>query len=291
MKPRPSPDPSTLGAALAWARRELSRSESGALEAEVLLAFAAKITRVEILAHPEAALSPHPARSYFSLVARCAAGEPLAYLTGEQEFFGLAFTVTPDVLIPRPETELLVETALGWLSARNNTARVIDVGTGSGCIAVTLATRAAGLQIVATDISSAALGVAQQNIFRHKVAGRVIPVQADLLAPLPGPFDLICANLPYIPAAALGKLPVVRQEPRLALDGGPDGLRCIERLLAQAHTRLAPGGCMLLEIESSLGDQSLDLARRYWADAAISLRKDLAGLDRLLEIINKLPPP
>jgi release factor glutamine methyltransferase len=160
----------------------------------------------------------------------------------------------------------------------------IEVGTGSGCIAITLAVRTPGLQIAATDISSAALGVAACNAARHNVAGRIFFAQADLLSPFRGPFDLICANLPYIPSAALDALSVNHHEPVLALDGGADGLRLLERLLAQAQTRLASGGCLLMEIESSLGSRSLDLARQYFPDAVVTVRKDLAGQDRLLEI-------
>jgi release factor glutamine methyltransferase len=282
---RPAPAPPDFGAALAWARRRLRTSEDAACESAALLSFLTGRPRTFLLAHPEAEFSPALWTSYRALVARCAAGEPLAYLTGEREFYGLAFTVTPDVLIPRPETELLVETALGWLSTRNNALRAIDVGTGSGCIAVVLTVRTEGLRPAATDISAAALAVAARNAARHGAADRITFVQADLLAPFHGPFDLICANLPYCQTAALETLPVVQYEPRAALDGGVDGLRPIERLLKQAQTRLAAEGCILLEIESSLSASSLDLARRFFGDARISLRQDLAGLDRLIEIV------
>jgi release factor glutamine methyltransferase len=280
----PDPAPPTYGTAQAWARNTLAGSESGALEAEVLLAFAANRTRAEILAHPEAPLQPQVGNVYARLIARCAAGEPLAYLTGEREFFGLPFFVTPDVLIPRPETERLVETALEWLARRAGPIRVADVGTGSGCIAAVLAVRCPAARITATDISPAALAVARRNIARHGAAARVELVQTDLLAGVGGPFDLICANLPYIPTAKLETLPLLRYEPRAALDGGADGLRLIERLLVQAQTRLAAGGCILLETESTLGAQTRNLARPYFPGAEIHLRKDLAGLNRLVEI-------
>jgi release factor glutamine methyltransferase len=131
--------------------------------------------------------------------------------------------------------------------------------------------------------------VAARNASRHNVAGRISLVQADLLAPFRGPFDLVCANLPYIPTGVLGNLPVNRFEPRIALDGGPDGMRFLERLLAQAQTRLAPGGCVLLEIESSLGSASMELARRFFPESQYCVHKDFADKDRVLAIRRRNP--
>ena len=285
------PPAATVGAALDWARREAPQSKSGPLEAQALLAHLLDRPRGWILAHPEAKITPILLLQYSELTRRCADGEPLAYLTGRQEFFGLNFEVTEDVLIPRPETELLVETALGWLTERRRRMPLLtppfcalDLGTGCGCIAAALAVRVPGLRVIATDISFRALALAARNLAALGVSECVRLLQADLLAPLRGPVDLLCANLPYIPAAALEALPVVRYEPRIALDGGPDRLRLIARALAQSAPLLAEGGMALFEIEESQGKGARDLAGRYFPQAKIAIEKDLSGKDRLLRI-------
>ncbi|MBG0785053.1 MAG: peptide chain release factor N(5)-glutamine methyltransferase [Anaerolineaceae bacterium] len=208
-------------------------------------------------------------------------GMPLPYILGEWEFFGRRFEVTPAVLIPRPETELLVERAVQFAAALDH-PRVVDVGCGSGIIAVTLAKALPEAHILALDVSRPALEIARLNAVRHQV--RLDLLQADLLKPLSGPFNLICANLPYIPTAALDNLEVTHWEPRLALDGGESGLVIISRLLSQAQTRLAPGGSLLLEIEATLGQKSLTLANTAFPDAKIQLFSDLAGKDRLIQV-------
>jgi release factor glutamine methyltransferase len=281
----------TVGAALDWARRELEQSESGPLESQILLAHVSGRTRASLLAHPEAALTPEQSDRFVSLVRRIAGGEPLAYLTGRQEFFGLEFEVSPAVLIPRPETERMVETALSWLSGRRSEAariprpvRVVDLGTGCGCIAAALAIRTTEAFVVATDISSDALAMATRNLSRHGVRDRALLVQADLLASLRGPIDLLCTNLPYVPAGTLRSLPALRCEPRLALDGGPDGLRLIERALREAASRMADGGLALFEIEASHGEAAERLACNYFYKAEISVMSDLAGKPRILQV-------
>ena len=165
------------------------------------------------------------------------------------------------MLIPRPETELLVERALGWLRDHPDRRAAADVGTGSGCIAVTLARHTPDLRVAAVDRSPAALDVTRQNARAHGVDARIDFFQADLLGSVPGPFDLICANLPYIPTADVNDLAVARHEPRLALDGGPDGLDLIHRLLAQLPARLSPGGLALFEIEYRQGQSAAALAQ------------------------------
>lgn len=287
----PLPSAPTVGAALERARRELHNSEAGSLEAQTLLGSLLRRPRSWILAHPEAGFPQDLFIKYLALIRRAAEGEPLAYLTGFQEFFGLSFAVTPDALIPRPETELLVETALGWLSERRqrmphqpHPIRAVDLGTGCGCIAAALAVRVPGLRVIATDISFRALALAARNLAALGVAGRVRLLQADLLASLRGPIDLLCANLPYIPAAALDALPVTRYEPRIALDGGPDGLRLIARAIGQSTALLAAGGLALFEIEAEQGEPARDLAERFFHKAAITVIKDAAGNDRLLRI-------
>jgi release factor glutamine methyltransferase len=281
----------TVGAALEWAQRELAGSESGPLEAQVLLAHLRRQPRCWVLAHPELPLPPDFSTKYESLIRRARAGEPLAYLTGVQEFFGLEFEVAPDVLIPRPETEFLVATALLWLEERfadpafaARPLRVLDLGTGCACIAVTLALRNPGLCVIATDISSAALAVAARNAARHGIRGQIRLLQADLLAPLRGPVDLLCANLPYALTPILEGLPVLRHEPRLALDGGTDGLRLIGQALEQSAPRMAADGLALFEIDAVHASAAQVLARRQFPRASVAVEKDLAGLDRLLII-------
>ena len=287
----PLPPPATVGAALERARLGLQKSESGPLEAQVLLAHMLDRPRSWILAHPEAPLPLLLANQYMSLILRLVRGEPLAYLTGRQEFFGLSFEVTPDVLIPRPETELMVETALRWLtSRRERTIRparpllAVDLGTGSGCIAASLAVHDAELRVIATDVSARALAVAAHNFANLGVSNRVRLLQADLLSPLRGRIDLLCADLPYCLAAPLMQLPVIRYEPRLALDGGPDGLRLITRALGQTASLLAGDGLALFEIDATHSATARDLAHGLFPQAAVSVEKDLAGLDRLLVI-------
>jgi release factor glutamine methyltransferase len=171
-----------------------------------------------------------------------------------------------------------------WLQANPNRNWAADVGTGSGCIAVSLAAHHPELRLTATDVSAAALQTARKNATRHSVVQRIRFVQADLLAALQGPFDLICANLPYIPSAELKKLKIFGREPGLALDGGPDGLALIRRLLAQAAHKLAPGGLLLVEIEASQGIQALSLAHHFLPAADSVVLPDLAGRQRLLRV-------
>jgi release factor glutamine methyltransferase len=280
-----SPRFSDAGEALVWAARELHQIESGSLVAQVLLSHVWRQPQCWTLAHPDVPFPPGLSEKYAALVRRARGGEPLAYLTGIREFYGVEIAVTPDVLIPRPETELLVSTAIDWLADRPvETVRALDLGTGSGCITVALAVLNPGLAVTATDQSSAALAVAARNFRRHGVAERAYAVQADLLSPFSGPFDLLCANLPYIPSGTLAGLDVRRFEPVLALDGGEDGLRIIERALGQCKPRMAAGGLALFEIESSLGAPAQELARRFFPRESVSAEKDAAGLDRLLVI-------
>lgn len=265
-------------------QRLVTGSDTAYLDAQVLLAHVLGRQRAWVLAHPERTLTRAQERSLEGALEHLEGGEPLPYVLGHWEFYGLDILVTPATLIPRPETELLVEEALEWLRTNPGRWRAVDVGTGSGCIAVALAVNASALHVLACDLSLPALKVARQNAFRHGVGERVLCLQSDLLPATGERFDLICANLPYIPSERLPALRVSDREPRLALDGGRMGLRYIRRLLEIAPHRLAPGGLMLLEIDASQGAQLCDLARRSFPDARLSVLPDLGGYDRLLKV-------
>jgi release factor glutamine methyltransferase len=264
------------------------------LDAQVLLAHLMGKARTWLAAHPKTQLSDPQRDAVEEAVSKLTDGTPLPYLLGHWEFFGLDFNITPDVLIPRPETELLVEQAILWLQSRPVTQysslRAADVGTGSGCIAVSLAKHVPDVRVLATDLSLPALEVAHQNALRHGVASRVDFVQCDLLPPHPFPlpteshFDIICANLPYIPSATLERLPIFGREPTLALNGGGDGLDLIRYLLKIAPEWLAPNGLILLEIEAGQGVAAVSLAYDAFDHATINLRRDLAGKERLVAI-------
>jgi len=265
-------------------------SESPQLDAQVLLAHVLDKPRTWVVAHLESAPNPEAAFILEPMLRRLEQGEPLPYVLGHQEFFGLDFDITPEVLIPRPETELLVERAISWLQGAPDRRTVADVGTGSGCIAVCIAARVPGVRILGTDISLPALKVARNNARKHQVAASIDLVECDILPKhIPGlstdhHFDLVCANLPYIPSETLRGLPLYGREPTLALDGGADGLDPFRKLFGLAAEWMAPGGRILLEIEATRGAAVLSLAYDAFSATSIHLHRDLAGRDRLLEI-------
>ncbi|MDQ0285023.1 release factor glutamine methyltransferase [Desulfofundulus luciae] len=282
-----------IATALARARAFLRQKgiDAAPLEAEVLLAHVTGMDRVGLYREAGRLLTREEEEKFQELLQRRAAGEPVAYLTGCREFMGLSFRVTRDVLIPRPETELLVEVALELLAGGavpgEERLFLADVGTGSGAIAVSLAYYLDKGTIYATDISPAALALAAENARRHRVSGRIIFLAGDLLSPLqkilsPGSLSLVAANLPYIPSAAVGQLmpDVARYEPHLALDGGCDGLELYRRLVPQARELLAPGGYLLMEIDPS----QAPLMARLLPEGAwrYGVRRDLAGRERLV---------
>lgn len=267
-------------------RRLTPLSESARLDAQVLLAHVLGHERGWLLAHTDEQLPPELLAAWEADLLRLEGGEPLPYVLGQWEFYGLKLHVTPDVLIPRPETELLVDQALAWLAANPTRRRAADVGTGSGCIAVALAMNVTDLQITATDISEAALEVAKSNVQRYHLEDRVELKKGNLLDGLPGSFDLICANLPYIPAGRAAELPIARHEPHVALFAGESGLELIGRLLEQARPALSPGGLLLAEVDDSQEKSAPELARRNFPDAKIELLHDLADKPRLLVIQN-----
>jgi release factor glutamine methyltransferase len=269
---------------LETAKMRLEGSETPSLEAQLLLAHVLEQPRPAILAHLDQKLEPAHLAELERLLAQLEEGVPLAYLLGEKEFYGMSFRVSPAVLIPRPETELLVDTALEWLRTRPGRRLAADVGTGSGCIAAALAAHITDLRVLAVDRSREALEVARENFRRYGLFGLIHLVQGDLLSSFTGPFDLVCANLPYIPRETLRGLEVARHEPLSALDGGADGLELIGRLLADAPRWTLPGSLILLEIEAGQGKTALVLAQHFFPSARIEVANDLAGHPRLLKI-------
>lgn len=261
------------------------------LDAQVLLAHIIQKPRTWVMAHPEFAFTTEQYEQLNDSLMRVERGESFPYVLGHWEFFGLEFDITNDVLIPRPETELLVEKAIVWLQASPDRRTIADVGTGSGVISTSIAMHVEDARILATDISLDALKVAQHNARKFHVHHRIDFLQCDLLPqpfeslPTDNHFDLICANLPYIPTGTLRQLPIYGKEPTLALDGGTDGLDIYRHLFKLAPAWLAPQGMMLLEIESSLGVQALSLAYDSFSSVSIHLHQDLTGRDRLLEIM------
>jgi release factor glutamine methyltransferase len=261
-------------------------SDSPALDGDLLLCEVLGIERAALLAHLDEPLSEAGSAQFEAWLARAAAGEPIAYILGRRGFYDREFAVTPAVLIPRPETELLLEQALDH-TARHTVRLAVDVGTGSGALAVTFAAHAPGSAVIAVDLSADALAVARANAERHGMAERIRFMQGDLLTPLierglrP---DLIMANLPYIPAGDLPALAVTRYEPRLALDGGEDGLDLVRRLLDQATSVCPAGALLLLEIGAGQGAAALDAVRAVWPAANAAVLPDYAGHDRIVQI-------
>ncbi len=253
------------------------------LESEILLRHTLKIDRARLYLEMDTGLSARQLGEFLRLIERRASGEPAAYLTGHREFYGLDFLVNRDVLIPRPESELLVEQAIE--AAKNYPFLTIaDIGTGSGAIAVSLAVNLPRALIYATDISASALEVALTNCRRHGVRGKVRLLKGDLLEPLAEPVDIIIANLPYIPAPELDNVNTFGFEPSLALDGGSDGLRKIGRLCAGTGEKLNPGGCLLLEIGQGQGEAVTDLLGHLFPGATLEMTVDLGGIERVIKL-------
>lgn len=273
---------------LRWTTENLRErgSASPRLDAEVLLAHVLQIDRVGLyLAHDRPLDGDERAR-YRRSIERRRLGEPVAYITGTREFYALAFAVDARVLVPRPETELLVEEAIRLVGPAREAGRVLDVGTGSGAIVVAILHECPALRGDATDVSADALAVAEANAARHGVGDRLRLLAGTLDEPVAAdaPYDLVVANLPYIPSAEIAGLPasVKDFEPHGALDGGPDGLALVRRLVARAPALLAPGACLLLEV--GMGQASTVAAD---AEALPELEParivpDHAGIDRVV---------
>ena len=283
-----SDEPWTVGRLLTWTADWLAGkgSDSPRLDAEVLLAHVRGCQRILLYATFDEVVADEPRGRFRELVRRRAAGEPVAYLVGNREFFSLSFAVSPAVLVPRPETEGLVVRAID-LGKPIVAPRILDVGTGSGAIAVTLARQLPGGTVVASDISAAALAVARANAERHGVAERIEFLESDLFAApgCAGPWDLIVSNPPYVREDEFVGLPrdVRDYEPREALVAGPRGVEVIERLAAAAAERLAPGGWLLVEAGPTV---AAEVEAALAAAAGLELQptlKDLAGLPRIFQ--------
>lgn len=272
-----------LKEALAHARAFLSASDidDSAFEAEILLRHVLKITRPLLYQKLDEELNRVDEDSYSQLIKRRQQGEPTAYITGHREFYGLDFYVDRHVLIPRPESELLVEKTLEIARGRDMT-NIVDVGTGCGAIAISLAKNLTGIKIYATDISLPALKVAESNCRRHDVTDRIELLQGDMLEPLPGPVNLIIANLPYVKKSDLPENGPLRFEPVLALDGGRDGLSLIERLCRQAKGEITNGGYMILEIGEGQANTVNDIIHELFPAARVEITGDYAGIDRVV---------
>lgn len=260
-------------------------SEFASLETRVVLGYVLDKTHEWLVTHPDTLLDNIQVTKANQMVDRLIAGEPLPYLVGKQAFYGLDFCVTPDVLIPRPETELLIEECVGWLEEHPSKRMLADIGTGSGIIAITLADHFEDLQVTAIDISAKALDVAKKNAIQLKVDSQIIFLQNDLLKERTERFDVIAANLPYIPTEKLKNLPITRYEPMLALDGGVDGLDIISQLLQQSSKHIKPGGMIILEIEESQTDSAIKLVNSLLPGVEKTILNDLANHPRILKIL------
>lgn len=289
----PDDAPWTVGRLLQWTAPFFARKEVDAprLSAELLLAHVLAVPRLKLFTNYDQVVEPAKLEAFRALVKRAAEHEPIAYLTGRAFFFSLEFAVTPAVLIPRPDTETIVENVLQL--ARNTPGleapRILDLCTGSGCVAAAIAHHLKSASVIASDISAEAIAVANANFERLGLAGRIHIRLGDLYEALNeptdlAPFHLIVANPPYIPSAEIPKLDrnVRDYEPVTALDGGPDGLDLHRRILAGAGQRLLPGGRIFLEIQFDHGPAALGLVAEHPGLADWRVLKDQAGNDRVL---------
>ncbi len=287
---RPGATPDSVGQLLAAARAELQNAgaDSPSLTALVLLEYATGIPRTALLAHPGTSPNIDLIAVFHDLLQRRCAREPLAYILGYRDFYGRRFAVSPDVLIPRPETEGLVALALDRLDrfGGEGTASLLDVGTGSGAIAISVLAERPNARAAATDSSCGALAIARQNARAHGVSPRLQLVACDLVSAIRTRFPVVVANLPYVPSAECDALEpeVAKWEPRSALDGGADGTVLIHRFLTLLDGVLTPGGSAILEMSSDQAEPlarcAADLLPRY----SVNVQRDHAGADRFLAI-------
>jgi release factor glutamine methyltransferase len=274
----------TLKQALNQAREMLitNNMEDAPLESELLLRHTLNIDRVQLYQDLDYELDPEQEATFRNLIKRRLNHEPTAYITGHREFYGLDFYINPHVLIPRPESELLVEMALSLVQV-NRVATIAEIGTGCGAIAISLALNLPQTKIYATDISASALEVALTNCRKHNLANKIQLLQGDMLNPLPEPVDMIVANLPYVKKTELPRSPT-RFEPLLALNGGIDGLKKIRQLCYQVNNKLNPTGHLLLEIGQGQNQAVTTLLHSLFPHAKIEIAPDLGGIDRVVSL-------
>ncbi len=271
--------------ALATARKILTenRIEDAALEGEILLRHVLEISRAQLYTEIDSDIKPSDVKRLLKLVVRRVKGEPSAYIIGIKEFYGIDFIVNQHVLIPRPETELLVEQALK-LCRKYQYPKVADVGTGCGAIAISLAVNLPEVKIYATDISTKTLKVAKQNCEKHGVKDRITVLHGNMLTPLPESVDLIVSNMPYVRDADIPVKGPLSFEPQVALSGGERGLDKIEELCRQAGNKLNDKGSLLLEIGLRQAKDVKAILHRYYPTGLIEVKKDLAEIDRVVSL-------
>jgi release factor glutamine methyltransferase len=291
-------NPLSIRSALLWGAQVLSHGgiDNHQLDAEVLLRHVLDMEKEQLYVNRDAPISAGQDAKFRELLLRRSRREPAAYITGHKEFWSLDFVVTPAVLIPRPETELLVEVALQCVRqlSSGSPAKVLEIGTGSGAISVCLAKEQAASQIFAVDIFPVALDVARLNAQRHGVADRIRFLPGDLFAPikpLSETFDLVVSNPPYIRTGELSMLtPEIREwEPTIALDGGADGIDTYRRIIGEGHRYLTPGGSIVLEIGADMAAAVVDLFSRSGCYGPASVYQDYAGKDRVVAAMKLLP--
>ena len=274
----------TIGKSLDRAARRLRATGSGAPDARRLLAYATASEASSFLARRDDVLSTRESERFEVAVARRERGEPVAYIVESAGFYGREFRVTPDVLVPRPESEHVAEAAIAELRSRApQRRRAADIGTGSGILAITLACEVPDASVSASDVSGAALAIARENATTLEADDRVAFFEGDLAAPLAvrAPFDVVVANLPYVPTRDVPPSPdPVSFEPHVAVDGGPDGLELYRRLLAQLPPLLAPGAALFFEAAPPTIETLSDLVTTAFPDAHLEIGEDYAGLER-----------
>jgi release factor glutamine methyltransferase len=255
--------------------------EDASIEGEILLRHILKVERAYLFSHLDDVLTSFQEDALKKVLARRIQEEPVSYIIGHKEFYGLDFIVDNRVLIPRPESELMVEKTIEIVKKQKITT-IADIGTGSGAIAISLAVNLPDVIIHATDISKDALEVARQNCKKHRVEDRIVLLQGDLLEPLPGTYDLIVANLPYVKTADIKEQKSLRFEPGLTLDGGEAGLDVIGKAVRQADKKLNKKGCMIIEIGQGQAESVCELIKKEYPTSVIQVYPDLAGIARII---------
>ncbi|OGN88028.1 MAG: protein-(glutamine-N5) methyltransferase, release factor-specific [Chloroflexi bacterium RBG_13_46_14] len=274
-----------LRQAIREAKETLSAADidDALLESEVLLMHSLKIDRVKLYIDIDSELTPQQYEGFLTLFQRRLTGEPSAYITGNREFYDLDFFVNQDVLIPRPETELLVEKAID-VAKKRSYKTIVDTGTGSGVVAICLSLNLPEAVVYATDISAPALEVASMNCQRHRVEDRVTLLCGNLLEPLPEPVDMIVANLPYVTDLDIRQVNTAGHEPETALNGGKDGLEYIIAIVAQSVSKLLRGGSILLEVGEGQSQAASRQLRGIYPYGGVNIYRDFAGIERVVSL-------